>query len=70
MVNVISPFSTLHPPFPEKATKGCHTFLYGESILLASLFPQPPFSENPFPDLQEGVTTPTVANAALMAIEA
>ena len=48
----------LHSPFSEKATKGCHTFLHGEATLLAPLFPQKPFSENPFSDLGEGVTTP------------
>jgi hypothetical protein len=52
-----SPFSILHSP--KKATKGCHTFLRGEAILLAPLFPHSPFSENPFSDLREGVTTPT-----------
>jgi hypothetical protein len=40
-----SPFSILHPPFSKKATKGCHTFLHGEAILLAPLFPHSPFSE-------------------------
>jgi hypothetical protein len=53
-----SPFFILHPPFSEKATKGCHTFLHGEAILLAPLCPHSPFSENPFSDLREGVTTP------------
>jgi hypothetical protein len=43
----------LHSPFSEKATKGCHTFLCGEAILLAPLFPHSPFS-----DFREGVTTP------------
>ena len=52
----------LHSPFSEKATKGCHTFLHGEAILLAPLFPHSPFSENPFSDLREGVTTPNVMN--------
>jgi hypothetical protein len=56
-----SPFSILHPPFSEKATKGCHTFLHGEAILLAPLFPHSPFSENPFSDLREGVTTPIMS---------
>ena len=56
-----SPFSTLHSPFSEKATKGCHTFLHIEAILLAPLFPHSPFSENPFSNLREGVTTPTMA---------
>jgi hypothetical protein len=51
--------SILHSPFSEKATKGCHTFLHGEAILFAPLFPHSPFSENPFSDLREGVTTPT-----------
>jgi hypothetical protein len=51
-------FSFLHPPFSKKATKGCHTFLHGEAILLAPSFPHSPFSENPFSDLREGVTTP------------
>jgi hypothetical protein len=55
-----SPFSILHPPFSEKITKGCHTFLHGEAILLAPLFPHSPFSENPFSDLREDVTTPIV----------
>jgi hypothetical protein len=48
----------LHSPFSEKGTKGCHTFLHGEAILLAPLFLHSPFSENPFSDLREGVTTP------------
>jgi hypothetical protein len=47
-------------PFSEKATKGCHTFLHGEAILLAPLFPHSPFSENSFSDLREGVTTPYI----------
>jgi hypothetical protein len=47
--------------FSEKATKGCHTFVHGEAILFAPLFPHSPFSENPFSDLREGVTTPNVA---------
>ena len=32
--------------------------MHGEAILLAPLFPHYPFSENPFSDLREGVTTP------------
>jgi hypothetical protein len=51
-------FLTWRSPFSEKATKGCHTFLHGEAILLAPLIPHSPFSENPFSDLREGVTTP------------
>jgi hypothetical protein len=50
----------LHSPFSEKATKGCHTFLHGEAILLAPLFPHSSFSENPFSDLREDATTPYV----------
>ena len=54
-------FETLtSSPFSEKATKRCHTFLHGEAILLAPLFPHSPFSENPFSDLGKGVTTPNV----------
>jgi hypothetical protein len=52
----------LHSPFSEKATKGCHAFLHGETILLDPLFPHSPFSENPFSDLREGVTTPNKSN--------
>jgi hypothetical protein len=52
----------LHSPFSEQATKGCHTFIHGEAILLAPLFPHSPFSENPFSDLREGVTTPIVTH--------
>jgi hypothetical protein len=48
-------FLTRMSPFSEKATKGCHTFLHGEAILLAPLFPHSPFS-----DLRECVTTPIV----------
>jgi hypothetical protein len=55
-----SPPEVKNGPFSEKATKGCHTFLHGEAILLAPLFPHSPFSENPFSDLREGVTTPSV----------
>jgi hypothetical protein len=58
----VASFSILHSPFSEKATKGCYTFLHGEAILLAPLFPHFPFSENPFSDLREGVTTPTIHN--------
>ena len=47
----------LHSPFSEKATKGCHTFLHGETILLAPLYPHSPFSKNPISDLREDVTT-------------
>jgi hypothetical protein len=54
--------------FSEKATKGCHTFLYGEAILLAPLFPHSPVSENPFSDLREGVTTPSIIVAASHAV--
>ena len=45
-----SPFSDIYSP---RTTKGCHTSLHGEAILLAHLFPHSPFS-----DLREGVTTP------------
>ena len=57
-----------HSPFSEKATKGCHTFLHGEAILLAPLFPHSPFSKNPFSDLREGVTTPIVKHVNLSII--
>ena len=53
-------FSPTGSSYFEKATKGCHTFPHGESILLAPLFPQSPFSKNPFSNLQEGVTTPNI----------
>ena len=43
-----------------RATKGCHTFLHGEVVLLAPLFSHSPFSENPFSILREGLTTPSV----------
>jgi hypothetical protein len=60
----ISAKGNLHPPFSEnhyaRTIKGCHTFLLREAILLAPLFPHSPFSENPFSDLGEGVTTPNV----------
>jgi hypothetical protein len=52
-----SPFSILHPPFSEKTTKGCHTFLHGEAILLA-LFSSFSILREPISDLREGVTTP------------
>jgi len=42
----------LHSP---RATKGCHTFLHGEAILLA-----PPFPHSPLSILRGGVTTPSV----------
>ena len=42
----------LHSP---RATKGCHNFLHGETILLAPLCPHSPFSV-----LREGVTTPNL----------
>ena len=50
-----------HSPFSSsRATKGCHTFLHGKAILLAPLFPHPPFFREPFSILWEGVTTPLV----------
>jgi len=42
--------------FPQ-ATKGCHTFLHGEAILLA-----PFFLHSPFSILGGGMTTPIVGN--------
>jgi hypothetical protein len=48
----------LHSP---RTRKGCHTFLLQEAILLTPFFPHSPFSENPFSDLEEGVTTPNMA---------
>jgi hypothetical protein len=50
--NSHSPFSILHSP---RASKGCHTFLHGEAILLAPLFPHSPFSI-----VRGGVTTPSI----------
>jgi hypothetical protein len=50
-----SPLAVLHSP---QATKGCHTFIHGEAILLAHFFPQTPFSILPFFILRGGVTTP------------
>jgi hypothetical protein len=59
----------LHSPFSEKATKGWHTFLHGEAILLAPLFPHSPFFENPFSDLREGVRAPNILITLLSNVE-
>jgi hypothetical protein len=49
----MSPFSILRED--HKRVSVCHTFLHGETILLAPLFPHSPFS-----DLRKGVTTPII----------
>ena len=40
----VTSFTASVSPFSEKATKGCHTFLHGEAIMLAPLFSHSPFS--------------------------